>query len=97
MNLLRGWDEVDENPMLLGLNDSVNHTEDLIKRLWSGKGDYDKIRRKVRFRLVRPPGLLAFSSQSFYVSASRFQRRARGSVFGRVKRTAEEEVPLLVW
>ncbi|VDO74898.1 unnamed protein product [Heligmosomoides polygyrus] len=47
MNLLRGWDEVDENPMLLGLNDSVNHTEDLIKRLWSGKGDYDKIRRKL--------------------------------------------------
>ncbi|KAK6023393.1 hypothetical protein OSTOST_10822 [Ostertagia ostertagi] len=51
MNLLRGWDTLEESPLLMGLNDSISHAGDLIKKMWSGKGDYEKIRR----RLLAPP------------------------------------------
>ncbi|KAK6047651.1 hypothetical protein COOONC_14844 [Cooperia oncophora] len=51
MNLLRGWDVVEESPLLMGLGDSLSPKEDLIKQLWSGKGDFQKIRR----RLLAPP------------------------------------------
>ncbi|KIH45188.1 hypothetical protein ANCDUO_24775, partial [Ancylostoma duodenale] len=47
MNLLKGWDTLDENPLLMGLNDSLNHTEDLIKKLWSGKGDFKAVRDRI--------------------------------------------------
>ncbi|VDM74174.1 unnamed protein product, partial [Strongylus vulgaris] len=47
MNLLKGWDTLDENPLLMGLNDSINHTEDLVKKLWSGKGDYKAVRDRI--------------------------------------------------
>ncbi|EPB69678.1 hypothetical protein ANCCEY_11229 [Ancylostoma ceylanicum] len=47
MNLLKGWDTLDENPLLMGLNDSINHTEDLIKKLWSGKGDFKAVRDRI--------------------------------------------------
>ncbi|KHJ98985.1 hypothetical protein OESDEN_01042 [Oesophagostomum dentatum] len=47
MNLLKGWDTLDEHPLLTGLFDSVNHTEDLVKRLWSGTGDYKAVRDRV--------------------------------------------------
>ncbi|KAK6750788.1 hypothetical protein RB195_002635 [Necator americanus] len=52
MNLLKGWDTLDENPLLVGINDSINHTEDLVKRLWSGTGDF----KAVRDRVLAPPG-----------------------------------------
>ncbi|VDL73836.1 unnamed protein product [Nippostrongylus brasiliensis] len=51
MNLLKSWDEVDENPMLMGLSDSVDHRIDLVQRLWSGKGDF----RKLCEKLLLPP------------------------------------------
>nr|CDJ85925.1 Protein of unknown function DUF498 domain containing protein [Haemonchus contortus] len=51
LNLLKGWDEIDENPLLMGLNDTFDQTGDLIKKLWSGKGDFEKIRQ----RLLLPP------------------------------------------
>ncbi|ETN74867.1 hypothetical protein NECAME_12678 [Necator americanus] len=51
MNLLKGWDTLDENPLLVGINDSINHTEDLVKRLWSGTGDF----KAVRDRVLAPP------------------------------------------
>ncbi|CAI4227166.1 unnamed protein product [Auanema sp. JU1783] len=36
LNLLKGWDEVDENPLLMGINDSLDYEENLMKKLWSG-------------------------------------------------------------
>ncbi|KAK5964521.1 hypothetical protein GCK32_003551 [Trichostrongylus colubriformis] len=51
MNLLKGWDEVDENPLLMGFNDTFSRTGDLIHKMWSGKGDFEKVRR----RLLAPP------------------------------------------
>ncbi|PIO60015.1 hypothetical protein TELCIR_18503 [Teladorsagia circumcincta] len=47
LNLLRGWDVVDESPLLMGLNDSISRAGDLIEKMWSGKGDYEKVRRRV--------------------------------------------------
>ncbi|CAJ0603041.1 unnamed protein product [Cylicocyclus nassatus] len=47
MNLLKGWDTLDEHPLLMGLNDSINQTEDLVKKLWSGKGDYKAVRDRI--------------------------------------------------
>uniref|UniRef100_A0A8R1ICY6 NADH dehydrogenase [ubiquinone] 1 alpha subcomplex assembly factor 3 n=1 Tax=Caenorhabditis japonica TaxID=281687 RepID=A0A8R1ICY6_CAEJA len=34
--LLKGWDTVEENPLLTGLTDTINEAEDMVKRLWSG-------------------------------------------------------------
>lgn len=56
MNLLKGWDTLDENPLLMGLNDSMNHTEDLVKRLWSGKGDFKAVRDRVSFGRIQKVG-----------------------------------------
>lgn len=48
LNLLKRWDVLDENPLLSGLSDTLDHTEDIIKRLWDGKGDFKQVRDKVR-------------------------------------------------
>ncbi|CAI5447715.1 unnamed protein product [Caenorhabditis angaria] len=46
--LLKGWDTVEENPFLLGLSDTVNEAEDLVRRLWSGdEKSWQSARQKV--------------------------------------------------
>uniref|UniRef100_A0A1I7UCU5 NADH dehydrogenase [ubiquinone] 1 alpha subcomplex assembly factor 3 n=1 Tax=Caenorhabditis tropicalis TaxID=1561998 RepID=A0A1I7UCU5_9PELO len=46
--LLKGWDTVEENPLLTGLSDTINEAEDLVKRLWSGdEKSWNSARQKV--------------------------------------------------
>ncbi|EFO93633.1 hypothetical protein CRE_12576 [Caenorhabditis remanei] len=46
--LLKGWDTVEENPLLTGLSDTINQAEDLVKRLWSGdEKSWQSARQKV--------------------------------------------------
>ncbi|CAB03226.2 NADH dehydrogenase [ubiquinone] 1 alpha subcomplex assembly factor 3 [Caenorhabditis elegans] len=46
--LLKGWDTVEENPLLTGLSDTINGAEDLVKRLWSGdEKSWQSARQKV--------------------------------------------------
>uniref|UniRef100_A0A0K0DCH2 NADH dehydrogenase [ubiquinone] 1 alpha subcomplex assembly factor 3 n=1 Tax=Angiostrongylus cantonensis TaxID=6313 RepID=A0A0K0DCH2_ANGCA len=47
MNLLRAWDTVEEHPLFWGLDDSINQGEDLVKKIWSGEGNFKKLRDKV--------------------------------------------------
>ncbi|KAJ1363181.1 hypothetical protein KIN20_022986 [Parelaphostrongylus tenuis] len=46
MNLLKSWDTVDEHPLLMGLDDSFNEIGDLVKKIWGGEEDYEKLRDK---------------------------------------------------
>ncbi|CAB3409898.1 unnamed protein product [Caenorhabditis bovis] len=46
--LLKGWDTLDENPLFVGLMDTMNEAEDLVRRLWSGdESKWEKARQTV--------------------------------------------------
>uniref|UniRef100_A0A915CGI0 NADH dehydrogenase [ubiquinone] 1 alpha subcomplex assembly factor 3 n=1 Tax=Parascaris univalens TaxID=6257 RepID=A0A915CGI0_PARUN len=37
LNLIKNWDELDENPLLVGIDSTLSRTRDVIKKLWDGR------------------------------------------------------------
>ncbi|CAD6197133.1 unnamed protein product [Caenorhabditis auriculariae] len=50
--LLKGWDALDENPLLAGIYDTINEAEDLVRKLWSGD---EKSWQKARQQVLESP------------------------------------------
>uniref|UniRef100_F1L216 NADH dehydrogenase [ubiquinone] 1 alpha subcomplex assembly factor 3 n=1 Tax=Ascaris suum TaxID=6253 RepID=F1L216_ASCSU len=37
LNLIKNWDELDENPLLVGIDSTLSRTRDVIRKLWDGR------------------------------------------------------------
>ncbi|KHN76221.1 NADH dehydrogenase [ubiquinone] 1 alpha subcomplex assembly factor 3 [Toxocara canis] len=37
LNLIKNWDELEENPLLVGIDSTLSRTRDVIKKLWDGR------------------------------------------------------------
>ncbi|GMR49217.1 hypothetical protein PMAYCL1PPCAC_19412, partial [Pristionchus mayeri] len=48
MSLLKNWDEVDENPLTVGLFASDNEYDDLVKKLWGGNMTFAEVKQALQ-------------------------------------------------